>query len=56
MADSINNISADISMNGQKLKEMTSFKDQGENLCEDGTCSAEIRTRIASATATLNRI
>ena len=36
-----NNITADISMNGQKLEEVTSFKYLGATLCKDGTCSAE---------------
>ena len=59
MTNSMNNISADISMNGQKLEEVISFKYLGATLCKDGTCSAEIRIRIASAmaaTARLNRI
>ena len=54
--NSMNNISADISMNGQKLEEVTSFKYLGATLCKDGTCSAEVRIRIASAMARLNRI
>ena len=45
--NSTNNISADISMNGQELEEVTSFKYLGAALCKDGTCSAEIRVRIA---------
>ena len=40
--NSMNNISADISMNGQKLVEVTSFKYMGATLCKDGTCSAEV--------------
>ena len=56
LTNSINNISADISMNGQKLEEVTSFKYLGATLCKDGTCSAEVRIRIASAMARLNRI
>ena len=47
------NYSSDISM---KLEEVTSFNYLGANLCKDGTCSAELRTRIASAMARLNRI
>ena len=53
---STNNISADISMNGQKLEEVTSFKYLGATLCKDGTCSAGIRIRIVSAMTRLNRI
>ena len=59
MTNGTKNISADISMNGQKLEEVTSFKYVGTTLCEDGTCSAEVCIRIASAmavTARLNRI
>ena len=41
LTNSTNNIGANISMNGQKLEEVTSF--------EDSICSAEIRIRIASA-------
>ena len=43
MTNSTNKISVDISMNGQKLKEVTSFKYLGATLCKDGTCSAEVR-------------
>ena len=41
------NISADISMNGQKLEEVTSFKYLGVTLCREGACWAEVRIRIA---------
>ena len=43
-------------MNRQTLEEVTSFKNLGATLCKDGTCSAEIRIRIAAAMARLNRI
>ena len=33
MTNSTNNITADISMNGQKLEEVTSFKYLGATLC-----------------------
>ena len=56
MINSMNNISADISMNGQKLEEMTSFKNLGATLCKDGTCSAKVCIRISSATATVTRL
>ena len=42
-------------MNGQKTEEMTSFKYLGATLCKDGTCSAEVRIRIASAMAEMSR-
>ena len=41
MTNSMNGTHAYVSMNGQKLEEVTSF--------EDSICSAEIRIRIASA-------
>ena len=47
MTNSTNNISADISMKGQKLEEVTSFKYLRPTLCKDGTCSAEVHIRIA---------
>ena len=59
MTNSTTNTSADISMNRQKLQEVTSFKYLGTTLCKDGTCSADVRIRIASAMAAmagLNRI
>ena len=59
MTNSTNNISVDISMNSQKLEKVTSSKYLVATLCKDGTCSAEIRIRIASALAAmteLNRI
>ena len=59
MTNSTNNISADISMNSQKLEEVTSFKYPGAILSKDGSCSAEVDIRNASemaAMARLNRI
>ena len=59
MTNSTNNMSADITMNGQKLEEVTSFKYLGATLCKDGTCSAKFCINIASAKvgkARLNRI
>ena len=47
--NSTNNIGADVSMNGRNLEEVTSFKYLRATLCKDGTCSAEICIRIASA-------
>ena len=35
-----------ISMNGQKLEEVTSFKYLGATLCVDGTCSAKVHIRM----------
>ena len=59
MTTNTNNVSAGISMNGQKLEEVTSFRYRGATLCKDSTCSAKARIRIASAMtamARLNRI
>ena len=56
MTNRTNNISADISMNGQKLEQVTSFKYIGATLCTDGTCSAEICPRNASAIAAMARL
>ena len=41
MTNSISNISADISMNSQKLEEVTSFKYLVVTLCKDCSYSAE---------------
>ena len=51
----ITNNSADISMNDQELEEVTSFKYLGATLCKDGTFSAEVCIRIASAMAAMAR-
>ena len=56
MTHSTNNISVDISMNGQKLVKVTSLKYLGATLCKDGTSSAEVRIRIASAMAATTRL
>ena len=56
MTNSTNNIRADISMNGQNLEEVTSFNYLGATLCKDGTCSAEVRIRIALAVAAMDRL
>ena len=54
--NSMNNISADISLNDQKQKEVTSFKYLEATLWKDGTCLAEICIRIASAIAAMARL
>ena len=56
MTKSMNNIGAAISMNGQKLEEVTVFKYLGAILCKDGTSSAEVGIRIASAMAAMTRL
>ena len=55
MTNSTNNISADISMNVQKSEEVTSFKYLGVTMCKDGSCSVEVRARVASAMVRLFR-
>ena len=55
MTETTNNINADISMKGQNLEEMTSFKYVGATLCKDGTYSAEVRIRISSAMTAMAR-
>ena len=49
-------ISVQISMNGQKLEEVTSFKYLGATLCKDATCSADVRIGIASAIVAMARL
>ena len=56
MVNSSNNISANITMNGEPLEEVSSFKYLGATLTEDGTCTAEIRMRIVTATAAMARL
>ena len=56
MTNSMNSINAGISMKGQKLEEVTSFKFLGATLCKDGTCSAEVRIRFASAVSAMARL
>ena len=56
MTSSTQNVHADISMNSQKLEEVTSFKYLGATLCKYATFSAEIRIRIASAMAAMARL
>ena len=51
MTNSMNSISADISTNGQKLEEVACFKYLEAIRYKHSTCSAEVRIRIASATA-----
>ena len=51
MTNSMNSIGTGISMNGQKLEEVTSLKP-----LKEGTCSVEVRIRIASAMAAMARL
>ena len=59
MINSANDISTNISMNRQKLEELTSFKYLGATLCTDNNCSAETCIKIVwtmTVIARLNRI
>ena len=56
MTSSTGNISANISLTGQKVEEVTSFKYLGTALCEDSTSSAEVQIGIASAVAATARL
>ena len=56
MTNSRNNISADISMNGQKLEEVTSFKYLRASLRTDGSYSEEICIRTVSAMEAMARL
>lgn len=44
---------ANITMNGEQLEEVNSFKYLGAILSKDGTCTAEVNSRIAAATAAM---
>ncbi|KAH3815237.1 hypothetical protein DPMN_143759 [Dreissena polymorpha] len=50
------NISADITMNGEKLEEVTSFKYFGMTLLKDGSSTADVRIRNAISTAAMARL
>ena len=56
MTNSTNNIDANISVDGQKLEEVTSFNYLGATLCKGGTCTTEVCSGIASAMAPMARL
>ena len=56
MVNSLNNAHANITLDGEQLEEVDEFKYLGATLSKDGTCSKEIRTRIALATAAMARL
>jgi len=50
------NTSADTTMNGEKLEEVTRVKYLGATMSKDGTSTAEVRIRIAMATVAIARL
>ena len=56
MVSSTESITSNITMNGELLEEVSSFKYLGATLSKDGTCTAEIRIRIVTATAAMARL
>ena len=56
MVNSVRDASVNITMNGEQLEEVSYFKYLGATLSKDGSCSTEIRTRIATATAAMARL
>ena len=56
MVSSTDHITANIAMNGEMLEEVSTFKYLGATLSKDGTCTAEIRIRIGTATAAMARL
>ena len=43
-------------MHGQRMQEVASFKYLGTTLCQEGTCSAEVRIRISSEITAMARL
>ena len=56
MVSSDDNTTAEISMNGQQLEEVTAFKYVGAMLTKDGLSTVEIKTRLATATDILTNL
>ena len=56
MVNSSSDIHANITMNGDLLEEVDRFKYLGATQSKDGSCTAEIRTRIAIATSAFARL
>ena len=56
MVNSINSSTANITMNGQQLEEVDSFKYLGSTLTKDGRSTTEIKTRIGIAMAAMARL
>ena len=53
MVNSGDNTTVQISMNGQQLEEVMAFKYIGATLTKDGRSTAEIKIRLAIATASM---
>ena len=56
MVNSGDNITVQIIMNGQQLEEVMAFKYLGATLTKDGRSTAEIKTRLAIATASMAKL
>lgn len=56
MINTTGDSSSNIYMNGQKLEEVDSFKYLGATLSKDGSCTAEVRIRISTATSAMARL
>ena len=56
MVNSGDNTTVQISMNGQQLKEVMAFKYLGATLKKDGRSTAEIKIRLAIATASMAKL
>ena len=56
MVSSDDNTTAEISMNGQQLEEVTAFKYVGARLTKDGLSTVEIKTRLAIATDSMTNL
>ena len=56
MINSGDNTTVQISMNDQQLKEVMAFKYLGDTLTKDGRSTAEIKIRLAIATASMAKL
>ena len=56
LVNSVRGTTAQISMNGQQLEEVTTFKYVGATLTKDGRSTTEIKTRLAMATAAMAKL
>lgn len=56
MVNSIKDTTTNITIGGQKLEEVEGFKYLGATFSKDGSCIADIRIRIATATAVISRL